>query len=278
MMPRHATEFLSVDWGRLAYTSQGTGPRTVVLLHQLMLDKRAQWPIADSLEAGGYRVICLDLPGHGESDAPRDAEAYGLHRTSAAVAQAIEALTGGPVLLGGASLGAAHAMRVALEEPEMVAGLWAEMPIVDRGIRNAAYWGGFALTGYSLASPLLRLLARADRGGPRGSGPAAVAGSILTRDPIATRRMLIGLLSDGIRPWLEDWRSITAPTLVTGHPWDFVHVRSDARMMADQLPTASYLESPSIVSLRRHPERGMPPVIDFANDVFEHADDARTLV
>ena len=49
----------------LAYTDYGEGPRTVVLLHGLLLSRRMHEPLARSLAERGNRVITLDLLGHG---------------------------------------------------------------------------------------------------------------------------------------------------------------------------------------------------------------------
>ncbi|WP_315552864.1 alpha/beta hydrolase family protein [Microbacterium aurum] len=57
---------------RLHIEEAGTGPRTAVLLHGMMGSSESWWRIAPLLEARGYRVLAVDLPGHGLSD--RDPE------------------------------------------------------------------------------------------------------------------------------------------------------------------------------------------------------------
>lgn len=49
----------------------GAGDRVALLLHGMMGSSESWWRIAPVLERGGYRVIAVDLPGHGLS--PRDA-------------------------------------------------------------------------------------------------------------------------------------------------------------------------------------------------------------
>ncbi|MET9214629.1 MULTISPECIES: alpha/beta fold hydrolase [unclassified Nocardia] len=268
------TRFADVEWGRLAYSEHGTGDDVVVLLHQFLVDKRAQWPVAEYLAAQGYRVICVDLPGHGESDQPRSIAAYGLGVSADAVLQLLDALGLDRVFLGGASFGSQHALRIALRAPERLVGLWLEMPFADRGIRNVCYWGGPALIGYSFSVPLLRVLAPMIRRRGARSGGLGIPLSLLARDPVATRHLMIGTLSHGIRPWVADWRQVRTRTLVMGHPYDPVHVRADALTLSRELPDAEYLHAPSIVALRRRPERLMPEVTRFISRCYADRRDA----
>lgn len=48
----------------------GTGDRVIVLLHGTMGSAESWWRVAPLLAGNGFRVIALDLPGHGHS--PRD--------------------------------------------------------------------------------------------------------------------------------------------------------------------------------------------------------------
>ncbi len=50
----------------------GAGARVALLLHGMMGSAESWWRIAPALERNGFRVISLDLPGHGLS--PRDAD------------------------------------------------------------------------------------------------------------------------------------------------------------------------------------------------------------
>lgn len=45
----------------------GTGDRVAVLIHGIMADSRAWWRVGPALATLGYRVIAVDLPGHGQS-------------------------------------------------------------------------------------------------------------------------------------------------------------------------------------------------------------------
>jgi pimeloyl-ACP methyl ester carboxylesterase len=56
---------------RLAVHESGTGSRTALLIHGLMSDHRAWHRVSDDLERRGFRVIAVDLAGHGASPRSR---------------------------------------------------------------------------------------------------------------------------------------------------------------------------------------------------------------
>jgi pimeloyl-ACP methyl ester carboxylesterase len=69
--------FFDSAGARLRYVEQGAGA-PVVLLHGFTADIERAWMQTDVMPklARDYRVIALDLRGHGRSDKPRDARAY----------------------------------------------------------------------------------------------------------------------------------------------------------------------------------------------------------
>ncbi len=70
--------FTAPDGARLAWHELGTG-RPLFLLHGLFSNAHTNWirfGHAEVIAARGMRVIMPDLRAHGESDAPRDPEAY----------------------------------------------------------------------------------------------------------------------------------------------------------------------------------------------------------
>jgi pimeloyl-ACP methyl ester carboxylesterase len=54
----------------LGYEVHGNGERVIVLTHGLLLDAGVNRQLARSLAAHGFRVVLLDLLGHGTSDKP----------------------------------------------------------------------------------------------------------------------------------------------------------------------------------------------------------------
>lgn len=94
---------------------------TLVLLHGLGSVAADCAPVLLPLLPAFRRLVALDLPGHGRSplpSGPRPREAV-----EEAVAQALDTLVEGPVILVGNSLGGLFAARLALGRPERVAGL-----------------------------------------------------------------------------------------------------------------------------------------------------------
>lgn len=115
---------------RLNVVEQGTGDRTVVLLHGMMGSAESWWRVAELLADRGYRVLAVDLPGHGLS--PRDPE-LSIPRAAAAVASTVAELTDEPPTVaigfsyGGQILGAAlPALRPGL-------AVFVDAPWISRG-------------------------------------------------------------------------------------------------------------------------------------------------
>ncbi len=96
----------------------GHGP-TVVLVHGLGSRAEHWLPVARKL-AREYRVVLVELPGHGSSDMP---EPFSLERATQGLLQALAADSRGPVILVGHSVGGLVAVSAALAEPERVRGL-----------------------------------------------------------------------------------------------------------------------------------------------------------
>jgi pyruvate dehydrogenase E2 component (dihydrolipoamide acetyltransferase) len=81
------------------------------LIHGLFADADAYTLVARRLAKGGLRVLAVDLPGHGASDA----KAITLDQLVDTTAMALRALAVGPVRLVGHSLGAMVAAKIAAQ-------------------------------------------------------------------------------------------------------------------------------------------------------------------
>lgn len=95
---------------------QGSG-EPLVLIHGVGMQASAWYPQMDDLSAD-FRVIALDMPGHGGSDA-LEADA-GLERFVEWAIACIQALDVGPVNLAGHSMGSLIAAGVAVTRPDLV--------------------------------------------------------------------------------------------------------------------------------------------------------------
>jgi len=97
------------------YTDAGQGP-VLLLVHGWGGDRRAWGPIAGDL-ARRFRVIAVDLRGHGSSAAPR----HGYR--PADLAADLTGLVPGPVIAVGHSMGAQVVTALAVEHPGLVRAL-----------------------------------------------------------------------------------------------------------------------------------------------------------
>jgi 3-oxoadipate enol-lactonase len=104
----------------LYYETCGTGPATVLLLHGLG-SSSADWELQLPRFAERYRVITLDLRGHGRSPRPRGR--LTVEGMAADVAALLEQLAVPPVHVVGLSLGGCVALALALDQPARVRSL-----------------------------------------------------------------------------------------------------------------------------------------------------------
>lgn len=112
-----------------AHSLQGQGP-LVVLLH-CSLGSRQQWRSLVRLLEPEYRVLSLDLYGYGQTPMPAQSAGFGLTQEAALVRQLLTQvqLDGAPVHLVGHSYGGATALRLAWEDPGLVASLTLFEPV-----------------------------------------------------------------------------------------------------------------------------------------------------
>lgn len=105
----------------VARVSDRTGP-PVLLLHGFTGSAESMARTARDL-SGAFRTVCLDLVGHGASDAPNDPAPYAMERCAAQVAGAVQALCGGSAHVLGYSMGGRVALALAARHPERVRSL-----------------------------------------------------------------------------------------------------------------------------------------------------------
>ncbi|WP_216899960.1 alpha/beta fold hydrolase [Nocardia alni] len=119
------TEYVTLEHGRLACDVVGEGP-LVVLSHGMGTMRQDFRHLVGPLVAAGYRVVNVDMRGHGESslDWPSVTGKAAISRTD--VAQDLLGVIryfGGPAVIVGHSLSGGSATIAAAQAPEMVTAI-----------------------------------------------------------------------------------------------------------------------------------------------------------
>ena len=113
----------TVDGLTIHSSSTGSGPATIVFIHGWTCDS-SSWAAQVPAFAKKYRVVTLDLPGHGKSALPKDGK-FSMDLFARAV-EAVRAETKAErVVLVGHSMGAPVIRQYARLYPQHVAGLVA---------------------------------------------------------------------------------------------------------------------------------------------------------
>ncbi|MFD2470710.1 alpha/beta fold hydrolase [Amycolatopsis silviterrae] len=252
------------DGQRLCYTEYGGGDRVVVLMHGIMFTRRMHAPLARRLARAGFRVVTLDLLGHGDSDRPTQSWRYSMPAFGEQAVALLDHLEIPDAVVGGTSLGANVALEVAVAAPSRVRGLVVEMPVLDNAI----------IAGLLTFSPLLfaaRFLPVTVRGValaahlvPHGNQWVDVITDTLSQEPAPMAALLHGVLFGRIAPPKSIRSTITTPALVIGHEGDPIHPFGDAGSLAEDLPNAEFVQARSPVELRFDPKRLSAAIRDFA--------------
>ena len=257
------------DGYRLTYETRGEGSRTVVLLHGLLLSKKMHRPLAKALAARGYRVVSLDLLGHGDSDKPTDMTAHSMQLYGAQVLGLLDHLGVDQAVVFGTSLGANTALELAALAPERVRGMVIEMPVLDNAILGAGVAFLPAMLAMRLATPLLQATSLLAKRIPTGRVLALDALMDWPRgEPLPSLAVLQGLFFGRIAPPRSVRRTLSPPALVIGHPNDPVHPFTDSDELVRELPNARLLEAESIIELRVRPERLTAEIAAFVDECW----------
>ena len=158
--PAVLVDRLEVDGVNLVYSVQGSG-EPVLLLHGLYSNSRRAWELPGTVQmlAADYQVITIDLPGHGQSDKPESADAYGTQMVDD-VLKLLDHLKIKKAHVIGYSMGGMITMKLLATHPDHV---------------SSAVVGGM---GWMQQGTLLADLFARLQGGARGQTPAACVQSL----------------------------------------------------------------------------------------------------
>jgi pimeloyl-ACP methyl ester carboxylesterase len=227
----------------LAGEQSGDGP-ALVLLHGLTATRRYVVHGSRLLERSGLRVVGYDARGHGESGAPADSGRYEYSDLASDLGAVLDGLEIERAVLVGSSMGAATAMRFALESPARVAGLVQITPAYD-GERTGEELGEWEALADGLDSDGVDGFLRAYDPPVQGGFRETVM--TFTRQRLERHRDL-GAVADALRvvpashafSGLEALQAVEAPTLIVGSrdQADPGHPLAVAQAYSEYLPNA----------------------------------------
>ena len=145
--------YATVQGHRVRYWEEGSGP-PIVLVHGLA-NSVITWRKNIEPLARDFRVIALDLPGHGLSDMPM--VRFGLSEGAAFLAAFLDEVDVERAHLAGNSMGGAVALELALARPERVASLTlADSAGLGREISALLRLGALPILGEYARRPTLK--------------------------------------------------------------------------------------------------------------------------
>ena len=256
------------------FTTLGSGPTTVLMLHGIGGGHVAFAPQVETLAAAGYRAVAWDMPGYGHS-AP--IEPYTFKGLAQSCIDLIDALQCEHVVLLGHSMGGMVAQEVVARRPERVSRLvlcgtsaafgkrsdgrsadaWAKQFIAQRTAPLDA--------GQSMAEVAQKLV-------PQMVGPGSLSEGVRLAEhcmagvPAATYRRALDCIVTFDRQ--AALAGIGVPTLLVGGEFDRVAAPAVMKQMAAAIPRARYAELPGIGHLMNleAPEEFDGLLLDFLNE------------
>lgn len=246
--PAPRTRAFAHDGATLAWHDAGGNGRPVVFQHGLGGDAGQA---AEAFPADPrFRRVTLDCRGHGGSAASGGPFAIATYARD--LAALIEAELTPPLVVGGISMGAAVALRLAVQRPELVRGLalvrpaWLATPAPDNLRPNAEL--GRLLADLPPAEARAAFAAGATARRLADVAPdnlASLLGFCDRPDPQGAARLLIAIAADDPGVAEAELARIPAPTLVCGTEADEIHPLALARRIAGLMPRARLVELPA---------------------------------
>lgn len=239
------TGWLTRNGLRLAVHSAGSEGPALVFQHGLCGDARQVAEAMAGLAPQGWAA--LECPGHGASDM---AAAPSLASFAEDVAALIETLRV-PVILGGISMGAAIACRLAVTRPDLVRGLvlvrpaWATDAAPANMAPNAEVGALLARLPADAARRTFSESPTAKRLAQEAPDNLASLMGFFDRGPLPeTARLLTAISQDGPGITAAELRDLRLPVLVCSTSEDAIHPAAHAQTLASLIPQATRVDLP----------------------------------
>ena len=236
-MKGYAGHRVSGDGTQLtAWLQTGPGP-VVVFQHGLCGD--AGQPAEVFPSGHGFRHAVLDCRGHGSS-AAGDPASLSIAGFATDVAVMVAALHLRPVAMGGISMGAAIALRLAVQRPDLVPALILSRPawVVGKGpdtMQPNAEVGALIAAGRGAAAFASSATARRLAAGAPDN-LASLKGFFNRRPAEVTSALLIQISADGPGVREADLAALKMPVLILATEDDMIHPLAHAQSLAAMIP------------------------------------------
>ncbi|SHF95922.1 Pimeloyl-ACP methyl ester carboxylesterase [Kaistia soli DSM 19436] len=252
-------------------TARSGAGRTMLFQHGLCGD--AAQPAELFPPLADWSCLTLECRGHGLSEAG-PAQRFSIATFADDVAALIEAEARPPVVIGGVSMGAAIALRLAVTRPDLVSGLVLVRPAWFTELAPANMLPN-ALVGELLrdygpveARVLFENSSVAAELAERVPDNIASLRGFFQRMPIATTsELLIRISSDGPGVDTDAVASLRVPTLIIAHEQDAIHPLAHAEALARTIPSATLVRiTPKAVSREAYVREARAALSDFLKE------------
>lgn len=230
---------------RLAVHCGGSEGPPLVFQHGLCGDARQ---VAEAMAGlAPQRWTCVECPGHGASDMNPEPSIASFSDHVAALAETL----GGPVVLGGISMGAAIASRLAVTRPDLVRALvlvrpaWVTGSAPDNLAPNAEVGALLARLPADQAQAAFGDSATARNLAATAPDNLTSLKGFFTRAPLdATAHLLTAISADGPGITPADLAALSIPTLICATSDDAIHPVAHAEALAQMIPKARLVNLP----------------------------------
>jgi pimeloyl-ACP methyl ester carboxylesterase len=230
----------------LAFFDAGGSGMPVLLQHGLCGSARQT---AEAFpDDAAFRLLTLDCRGHGESPAG-EADALSIANFADDVIALIESQSVAPVVLGGISMGAAIALRIAVQRPDLVRALMLVRPAWVSNAAPTNMQPNAEVGALLLKHPPAQARALFEQGATarrlEAEAPDNLASlrGFFDRAPSTTTAALLTRISaDGPGVTAAQLRALTVPTLVVGSAADAIHPLAHVDALSSHIPHARRAE------------------------------------